>query len=277
MKRRIPVFKATWKTIDIVIERAAKLAKSKSVSEYRNLSVNDIRDRFIYRGQSDSRWGLETSLERHLKRPVKIDEYESFSYEVANCMKGLVPKIPKIKKKKHWLGSYAYQLEKEHALLNQTLLSHLRHYGLPSPLLDWSNSWYVALFFAFSEISKESEVAAVYIHLPPLKRKSEHLFKAAPGIYRVNPGFNPNRRHFDQKCVHTISINLVDDKESFVTHEEAACGSFIAKIEIKASERDYIMKRLSDMGISRFKLYGDEDSLVKDIWDEKKAKLLRSK
>ena len=277
MKRRIPVFKATWKTIDNAIERAAKFAKKTPGSDYRKVSANDIRDQFIYRGQSDARWKLETSLERHLKRPVKIVEYESFACEVANCMKGLVSKIPKIKKKGHWLRSYAYQLEKEHALLNQTLLSHLRHYGLPSPLLDWSNSWYVALFFAFSEISKGSEKAAVYIQLPPLKRKSERLFKAAPGIHRVNPGYNPNRRHFDQKCVHTISINLVEDKESFVTHEEAACGSFIAKIEIKSSEQDYIMKRLSEMGISRFKLYGDEDSLVKDIWDEKKAKLLRSK
>jgi hypothetical protein len=163
------------------------------------------------------------------------------------------------------------------ALLNQTLLSHLRHYGLPSPLLDWSKSWYVALFFAFSEMPKEAKKAAIYIHLPPLKREPGQLFKAAPGIHRVIPGCNPNRRHFDQKCVHTISIQLHENKESFVPHEEAACGSFIAKIEILAPERDYIMKRLSDMGISRYKLYGDEDSLVKDLWDEKKAKLLRSK
>jgi hypothetical protein len=65
---------------------------------------------------------------------------------------------------------------------------------------------------------------------------------------------NPTRRHFDQKCVHTISIQLLEDKENFVTHEEAACGSLIAKIEINVSERDYVMRQLSDMGISRFKL-----------------------
>jgi hypothetical protein len=191
-------------------------------------------------------------------------------------MKGIVSKIPKTKKRR-WLETNAYRLEKEHALLNQTLLSHLRHYGLPSPLLDWSKSWYVALFFAFSEMPKGAKKAAIYIHLPPLKREPGQLFKAAPGIHRVIPGCNPNRRHFDQKCVHTISIQLHENKESFVPHEEAACESFIAKIEILAPERDYIMKRLSDMGISRYKLYGDEDSLVKDLWDEKKAKLLRSK
>lgn len=275
MKRRIPVFKATWKTFDDIIEKAAKLAKKKPGSDYKNVSVDNIRDQFIYRGQSDVSWELETSLERHLKRPISIDEYDRFASEVASCMKGIVSRIPKIKKRR-WLETNAYRLEKEKALLNQTLLSHLRHYGLPSPLLDWSKSRYVALFFAFSEASKESKKVAVYIHLPPLKRERGQLFKAAPGIHRVNPGYNPNRRHFDQKCVHTISIQILEDKECFVTHEEAACDSFLAKIEIKASERDHIMKRLSDMGISRFKLYGDEDSLVKDLWDEKKAKLLQS-
>jgi hypothetical protein len=276
MKRKIHVFKATWKTFDVAIEKAAKCVKKKHGPDYRNISVNHIRDQFIYRGQSDASWGLETSLERHLKRPVCIDEYDRFASEVASCMKGLVSKIPKTKKRRGF-DSNGYRLEKDHALLNQTLLSHLRHYGLPSPLLDWSKSRYVALFFAFSEMSKGSQKAAVYIHLPPLKNEPRELFKAAPGIHRVIPGYNPNRRHFDQKCVHTISIQLLKNKENFVTHEEAACGSFIAKIEINVSERDYVMRQLSDMGISRFKLYGDEDSLVKDLWDEKKAKLLQSK
>jgi 5-methylcytosine-specific restriction endonuclease McrA len=277
MKRKIPVFKATWKTIDVVINRAAKFIKEKAVEDYRNASVDDIKDQFIYRGQSDAVWKLETTLERHVKRPVTIDEYESFACDVASRMKGVVSKIPKNRKRKHWLESNAYRLQKEQALLNQTLLSHLRHYGLPSPLLDWSSSRYVAAFFAFSEMPQGSKKAAIYIHLPQSKKKSDYLFKAAPGIHRVKPGYNPNQRHYDQKCVHTISIQLIDKKENFVTHEESACDSFIAKIEIKSSERDAIMKDLSDMGISRFKLYGGEDSLVKDLWDEKKARMIRLK
>jgi len=46
-------------------------------------------------------------------------------------------------------------------------LAHLRHNGFPSPLLDWTQSPYVAAYFAFAR--PQGEQVALYVYCEQTK------------------------------------------------------------------------------------------------------------
>jgi hypothetical protein len=72
-------------------------------------------------------------------------------------------------------------------------LVHLRHYGFPSPLLDWSRSAYKAAFFAFQNPS-EGEYVSIYA----LKRNKygDGIISSKPEI-RVQDYYKNNMENID--------------------------------------------------------------------------------
>lgn len=111
--------------------------------------LNSFPNNYIYRGQADSRWILQSSLERMLgsaldrDRLVRLEEHALRSF----------------KSKFHLYDKDGNNTP------NSTLawLASMQHYGVPTRLLDFSLSPYIALFFAFdSHIPSAHENLALY-------------------------------------------------------------------------------------------------------------------
>jgi len=94
--------------------------------------LNELPNHYIYRGHSDSEWKLESTLERVLGQKWSAEnarKFEDYSYNA-------------FKSKYHIYNS------SEHAPISKlSWLSVMQHYGVPTRLLDFTESPYVALYF----------------------------------------------------------------------------------------------------------------------------------
>ncbi len=94
-----------------------------------------------FRGVSNAEWELKTTLERRTSRPLSVAEYFQLMSRVKpeiEIFTGRAWELPEWSEPETDFGGY---FGKNPAL---TFMTHLRHFGFPSPLLDWSRSPYVA-------------------------------------------------------------------------------------------------------------------------------------
>lgn len=103
---------------------------------------------WIFRGQEDCSWNLETSIERCFRRigsGIDRRKYESdclqeFQRHAKSHLKNVSP--PQAKETLEWL-------------------SLMQHYGAPTRLLDFTNSFLIALFFAYENAIGNCAVWAI--------------------------------------------------------------------------------------------------------------------
>jgi hypothetical protein len=256
--KTIKLKSAAFSDIKLAIKALARHAKISGPEAYRNMSVADIAECFLFRGQCDSRWKLQTSLEREGRRIVDLCHYWEFACGIASSMKNRagVSRIPKATKDNipGWLIP-AY-LGRRRMLPNQALLCYLRHHGFPSPLLDWTESAYVASFFAYSEMRTGTREVSIYVHLPTRNDPSKKQDFKVPVSYALNQRHNPTERHASQKCVQTVALVVKKDRALMIPHEKANQLSYLAKITMPGSCRKSVLADLSDMNISHYDLFG---------------------
>jgi hypothetical protein len=97
------------------------------------LALTSHPNNFVYRGHSDAGWRLESSLERLLGgiwTPSDAQKYEDFA-------------LKEFRDKFH-----LYDCENERPRSKLAWLSIMQHHGVPTRLLDFTESPFVALYFA---------------------------------------------------------------------------------------------------------------------------------
>ena len=105
-------------------------------------SINKLSNSFFYRGQADSTWRLQSSLERIIG--------DSWSAGKARTLEDF--SIQQFRSKFHLYDRENVQPESQLAWL-----SIMQHYGVPTRLLDFTESPYVALYFALESYNTQSE------------------------------------------------------------------------------------------------------------------------
>lgn len=210
---------------------------------------------YYFRGQSNEQWGLTTTLER-------------FESELNNFVKGtqehVLREFKRLIRGKGLLSTMALSSDEEFWALGQ-------HYGLPTPLLDWSESFYIALFFAFAqEIPDDVENAALWaiqmaanevmdLFNEGVKHTSAgvdgRLDKVLP-LKFVDPITDVNDRLISQSGIFLQKPSGLDIEEIIeIFCKDNVRAPILAKITIPTKERANILNNLSAMNINWSTIY----------------------
>lgn len=152
---------------------------------------------------------------------------------------------------------------------NYEFMAHVRHHGFPTPLLDWTQSLYVALFFAFSE-AKEDKNVAIHVYIETLSfGKSGWLGR--PAISLLGPIISTHKRHFLQQGQYTVACEKTGDNWFYCDHLSALQEGggerqdVVFKFTLPGSLKNNVLRKLQEMNINAFTLLGDENSLMSTL------------
>jgi FRG domain len=224
-------------------------------------------DEVWFRGQSDARWPLHTSLERRSTKARAVAEYLSLINEIKPAVEtftGSQFSMPdRIELEQ---ACRQYDLFEQKLREYATYMVHLRHGGFPSPLLDWTRSPYVAAYFAFHGARHDGDVA-IYAY-----REWAGKFKVVgsddPRIVGFGPIIKTHKRHFRQQSRYTSCIRF-ENRQWFFSPHDAVFGQkdhlkqdLLWKMTIPGKERLKVLRFCDKVNLNDFTLFDSEEGLL---------------
>jgi len=225
----------------------------------------DTQHKFLYRGQERD-WPLEAKI---FRLPLKNEFIFSEKYIISEFKKRV--QSPKYKEKIQ-LNSFC-ELD---------ILSMANHYGLPTRLLDWTESSTYALWFCVKKIQEIFDEYGIIWVL------QYHESDVISNLMNYNPYenievlkiFNPENYNTDritaQKGIFTLPI-YSKDKQQFIPLNAYTFSKSLIKIKIPSSSFCDIREELTSRSIDEEILFPDIEGLcrcieMKNIMNEQELK-----
>lgn len=221
---------------------------------------------WIYRGQSNALWPLQTSLERYIKTEIGHDLKRFSIKEYYRYLTRIIPAINSLTSNKfnNDLIPDFIDLE-ERELPEIELLCYARHHGFPTPLLDWSHSFYVAAFFAYSTSNRDTDVAIWAFKEWDGHYRTQNL--GDPIITTIGSYIETHPRHYRQQSTYTVCMMQHEGTFYFSPHADAISVNpddhRMRKYILDARDREKALKDLHSMNITDYSIYGSEESLMR--------------
>ena len=206
---------------------------------------------YIFRGHADSTWQLEPTLDRIITSPISTrreQHLERFKYETRG-RRGANP--PLMENENDWWA------------LGQ-------HHGLATPLLDWTESPFVALYFAVSGALKEnSKNLTVFVCSQDSILERNSIIESSEAVLLVNgqkptvkivrPLSDENSRLVSQRGLFTRGPNNIDLETWFRTHSTESSEKYMELIRLDIPNKDLqnCLTYLNRMNISHSTLFPD--------------------
>lgn len=244
----------------------------KKLGQYRREQTEDtFISSILYRGQADSKWRLETTLERFVKNnKFYLDDYYKLILSIKSEIQSFTDKswdIIDLHDYRKWLKSEDFLFFVN--IPGLEYMVYLRHHNFPSPLLDWTRSPYIATYFAFHNIPYEVKDVSIYAYIGRVGHAKSY-WGSEPIIYTIGRNIPTHQRHFKQKCEYTICLVEDETRPYYSCHEDVFSSNrkkqdLLWKINIPGSERIRVLSHLDSLNINAFSLFGSEESLMSTL------------
>jgi hypothetical protein len=219
-----------------------------------------------FRGVSNAKWELKTTLERRTSRPFSVAEYFQLMSRVKPEIETFTGKTWELSEWSEPETDFGGYVRK-----HLTFMTHLRHCGFPSPILDWSRSPYVAAYFAFAKSQARKDVAIYIFSETPNNMK----FGNALGPKIISHGgyaLKTHERHFHQQSSYTVCVEqeALCRKWKFASHQNIFGLNHedqdrLYKITVPSSERLEVLRVLDRYNLNEHSLFGSEESLMETL------------
>ena len=224
-----------------------------SFDEFRDLLREVEINRWVFRGQRDESWGLESTLKRFC-----CNHGQEFSLgEFTTMLDRFISSISS-----HHTKDYS-QL----SLFQQ--IATAQHFGLPTPFLDWTFSPYIATYFAASElintIPKDGRVRfkVWLLDISELDRLDEEGFKTQLESKTVDCAFIDIATCYFKRIAHQQGcFSFLNFKGCL--NENKNLNNYLRSWVIE-DDLLKIFQELKWMGISGVTLFDDIDYVAKDV------------
>jgi hypothetical protein len=240
--------------------------------------LNNLPNSFIYRGHADAEWRLESSLERLIGPAWSAESAMKFEEHSLDLFK---PKF------------HLYDRENIRPDSKLAWLSIMQHYGVPTRLLDFTQSPYVALYFALEAYNPQTrkDLAVFAIDYSAVMQKSIDHISEKDATFRETRQTVYKRQDvvFDEIVDRfAYDIAWIAEPRQFNARLDRQAGSFlisgnrsrriedilaspiyetteITKYQISKDLYHAVFALLRKMNVTSKSLYGDLEGLARSI------------